>query len=71
MKANLKGALAQINLSWQSFEHNGKRLYKPEVVAVLKAGIAKGYETTDDFKEGEVDEILSQNRKEAQQKILR
>ena len=60
MHADLQGALSQINKSWKAFIHNGKSLSKAQVEKVLKAGIAKGYKTTADFKENEVDELLKQ-----------
>ena len=60
MHADLQGALSQINKSWKSFVHNGKSLTKEKVIFILKAGIAKGYKTTADFKENEVDELLKQ-----------
>ncbi len=60
MHADLQGALRAINTSWKTFEHNGKSLSKHQVKMVLIAGIDKGYKTTADFKENEVDEILNQ-----------
>lgn len=33
---------------------------KNQVIKVMEYGIAKGYKTTKDFKENEVDEILKQ-----------
>jgi hypothetical protein len=59
MKANLKGSLENINKCWRWFEHNGKSMSKQEVRTVLEYGIQKGYETTDDFKEGEIDNLLN------------
>lgn len=61
MHADLIGALAQINRSWRAFEHRGKKLSKAQVIKVLKYGIGKGYETTADFTDEEVDEILKLN----------
>lgn len=58
MHADLKGALQQINKSWNAFEHNNKPMTKNQVRKVLEYGIEKGYKTTKDFKPGEVDEIL-------------
>ena len=60
MHADLQGALSQINKRWKAFIYNGKSLSKAQVEKVLKAGIAKGYKTTADFKENEVDELLAQ-----------
>ena len=58
MHADLKGSLRAIDKSWRVFIHNGKSLSKVQVEKVVKAGIAKGYKTTADFKENEVNEIL-------------
>ena len=44
MKADLKGALEQINRSWRVFEHKGQPMTKQEVKAVLEYGIKQGYE---------------------------
>jgi len=63
MHANLKGALAQINQSYKSFIHRGKRLSKIEVKKVLEYGINKGYRYTSDFSDEEVDEILNKSEK--------
>ena len=60
MHADLKGSLRAIENSWKSFENNGKRMTKKQVEFVLKAGIEKGYKTTADFRENEVDELLKQ-----------
>ncbi len=59
MHADLKGALESLDLSWRTFEHNGKPLSKLQVKAVLQYGIFKGYKTTADFKEGEIDNLLN------------
>lgn len=58
MHADLKGALEQLSNSYHAFEHNGKSMSKDQVRFVLQKGIELGYETTKDFKEGEVDNIL-------------
>ena len=58
MNADVKGALAQINKSWKTFEHNGQKMCKAEVRAVLEYAVSKGYETTDELKDSEVDEII-------------
>jgi len=60
MHADLKGSLDHINKSYKTFVHNGKSLTKNQVIFILVAGIAKGYKTTADFKENEVDELLKQ-----------
>jgi len=62
MHADLKGALQQINKSWKAFKHNGKKLTKEQVTKVLKYGISKGYKTTADFEDDEVDRVLNLER---------
>ncbi|TDX83980.1 hypothetical protein [Epilithonimonas xixisoli] len=59
MHADLKGSLRAIKNSWKSFENNGKPMDKKEVEYILKYGIEKGYKTTADFKDNEVDLVLS------------
>ena len=59
MYADIEGALWQINKYYRMFEHNGKSLSKTQVKTILEHGLKKGYETTADFKEDEVDKILS------------
>ena len=58
MNADCKGALAQINKSWNSLEHKGKSMSKDEVKAVLQYAIGKGYEHTGMLSDEEVDNIL-------------
>jgi ribulose bisphosphate carboxylase small subunit len=58
MHADLKGALEQINRSYRAFEHRGQKMSKEEVRKVLKYGIDKGYKTTAEFTDEEVDKIL-------------
>lgn len=58
MNADILGALENINKSYKLFEHNGSKLSKEQVKKILLYGIKKGYETTADFKDGEVDKIL-------------
>ena len=59
MHADLKGALQQINKSWRAFTHKGMSMSKEQVKKCLEYGIKKGYKSTADFKEGEIDKILS------------
>lgn len=61
MHADLQGALNQINRSYKAFENNGKPMTKAEVEKVLKAGLKRGYKSTEDFKDGEVDQILNEH----------
>lgn len=58
MKADIKGALKQLNKSWKCFEHNGKRMTKQQVKAVLEYGLKKGYEHTGQLTDDEVDFVL-------------
>jgi hypothetical protein len=58
MNADCKGALAQINNSWKSFEYKGKKMSKAEVKAVLQYAVSKGYEHTGMLSDEEVDNIL-------------
>lgn len=59
MHADVKGALAQIDKAWRSFEHRGQRMTKKEVVAVLTYANSRGYKTTAELSDDEVDEVLS------------
>ncbi len=67
MHADIKGALEQIDRSWRTFEHNGKSMTKVEVRAVLEYGLNKGYKSTDELNDSEVDAIIEsmKERKEA------
>lgn len=59
MNADVKGALNQINKSWKAFEHNGQPMSKKQVKRVLEYAILKGYKTTNDIPEKEIDEVLN------------
>lgn len=58
MHADLKGALENLNKYYHLFEHKGQGLSKAQVKKVLEYGIKKGYETTAQFTDEEVDNIL-------------
>ncbi|WP_438423109.1 hypothetical protein [Aquimarina macrocephali] len=58
MHADIQGALNQINTSYKAFEHNDKKLTKSQVRKILEYGLSKGYKTTRDFKDEEVDQII-------------
>ena len=62
MNADIAGALEQINKSYSTFEHRGKRMTKDQVRKVLKHGIKKGYTHTGEFTDKEIDKILNQMR---------
>lgn len=59
MHADLKGSLIAIENSWKSFVNNGNPMERKEVEYILNYGINKGYKTTADFEENEVDLVLS------------
>lgn len=58
MDADVKGAYAQLNKSWKTFTHNGMRMSKQEVKAVLEYAIEKGYETTMQIPNREIDKVI-------------
>lgn len=58
MHADLLGALSNLDRWWKVFEYKGKRMTKSQVHSVLKYGISKGYKTTDQISDKEVDDIL-------------
>jgi hypothetical protein len=60
MEADLQGALNQLNKSYSSFEHRGKRMTKDQVKPVLEYGISKGYRSTAELSDEEVDKILNE-----------
>ncbi len=62
MRADCKGALAQLDKSYKVFEHNGKPMTKQEVKAVLVYAITKGYEHTGQLSALEIDSILTEFR---------
>ena len=59
MNADCKGALAQIDQSWKSFIHNGNRMTKVQVKAVLEYAVKKGYEHTGLLTHQEIDNIIN------------
>lgn len=58
MNADIQGALDQINRAWRYFEHRGKSMTKPQVTAVLKYGLKKGYTNTSQLTDREVDQVI-------------
>ncbi len=59
MHADIKGALDQINKSYRAFEHNGRSLTKTQVKAILQYGLSKGYKTTEQLTDEEVNQVLA------------
>lgn len=62
MHINLRIALKQINTYWRYFEHNGQNMTKKDVVEVLKYGISKGYKSTSELKNEEIESIINKNK---------
>ena len=60
MHADLVGALMQLNKSYKAFTHRGKPMTKNEVLRVLQYGLKKGYSTTAELSDEEVDQIISE-----------
>ena len=58
MEADVKGALAQINKSWKSFTHKGKPMAKEQVRLVLQYAVNKGYKSTSQLSDEEIDKLL-------------
>lgn len=59
MKADIVGALEQLDKSWRAFEHKGKSMTKEQVKRVLVYGIQKGYKHTGQFTDKEIDKIIN------------
>jgi hypothetical protein len=58
MHASIQGALAQINRSWKAFTHKGKPMTKEQVTKVLIYANNKGYKSTSELSDNEIDELL-------------
>lgn len=59
MRADCKGALAQIDKSWKSFVHNHNPMTKAQVKAVLEYAVEKGYEHTGQLSDEEIDSVIA------------
>jgi len=59
MDASVQGALAQINRSWKAFTHKGKPMTKEQVTKVLVYANNKGYKSTSQISDNEIDEVLN------------
>jgi ribulose bisphosphate carboxylase small subunit len=60
MHADIKGALLNINQSYKLFEHNGKSMTKKQVKKILEYGVEKGYKTTLEFTDVEIENLLKE-----------
>lgn len=69
MHADIQGALQQINTSWRAFEHRGMPMNKDQVKKVLEYASNKGYKTTAELSDEEVDNVLSGKQDATQLKI--
>lgn len=58
MHTDIKAALLRIDKIWRLFEHRGKRMTKKQVTSVLQYGIKKGYKSTSEISDSEVDNII-------------
>ncbi len=58
MRADIQGALDQINKSWKAFVHKGQPMKKHQVKAVLEYGLKQGYKHTGELSDSEVDKVL-------------
>jgi hypothetical protein len=58
MDASVQGALAQINQSWKAFSHDGKRMTKNQVEAILKYADQVGYTLVSQISDKEISEII-------------
>lgn len=62
MNADVNGCLANINKSYKMFSFEGKPMTKDEVKAVLTVAKLKGYKTTDEIPESDINLIIKQFR---------
>jgi hypothetical protein len=63
MNASVKGALSQLDKSWKCFTHKGKPMTKKEVKLVLEYAYKKGYETTNQIQDSEIEELINAQNK--------
>jgi len=60
MGANIQWAILNFNRVWNLFEHNGRKLTRMEVMALLNYGLSKGYASTSQLADDEIDMVLSE-----------
>jgi hypothetical protein len=65
MNADVNGALAN-KKSWRFFTHKGKPIKPAEVEAILKYARNKGYKTTAELSDSEIEKFLSKPTGEKQ-----
>jgi len=58
MDADIQGCINQINKSYRAFIHRNNPMSKEQVKAVLEYGLQKGYKSTSELSDKEVDEII-------------
>ena len=59
MHADIQGSLDRINKSYRMFQHRGRNMSKIQVKTVLEYALKKGYDSTRQLSDKEVDEILT------------
>ncbi len=59
MNAEINRALDQLNKIWFMFEHKGKPMTKEQVRKVLTYGIERGYKSTGQLTDEEVDAVIN------------
>jgi uncharacterized phage protein (TIGR01671 family) len=69
MNADLIGALEQLDKSWLCFEHNNKPMTKEQVRKALVYAIKKGYESTSQLTDADIDIALSDNAVEPPREV--
>ena len=60
MGANIQWAILNFNRVWNLFEHNGRKLTRMEVMALLNYGLSKGYVSTSQLTDEEIDMVLAE-----------
>ena len=59
MHADIQGALNQLNKSYKAFTHKGNRMSKSDVKKVLQYALSRGYKSTSELTDSEVDDVLN------------